>query len=81
MPEVSIVMKIYNWKPLTSRPVGRPKSWWEDDVRNDVKKMKLIKWTETSPRSPEKTMTWENQDSIRVVAQKKKKISMRFMLT
>jgi len=22
------------------------KSRWEDDVRNDVKKMKLIKWTE-----------------------------------
>jgi hypothetical protein len=30
----------------TSRPVGRHKSRWEDDVRNDLKKMKLIKWTE-----------------------------------
>jgi len=27
-------------------PVGRPKSRWEDDVRNDLKEMKLIKWTE-----------------------------------
>jgi len=26
--------------------VGRPKSRWEDDVRNDVRKMKLIKWVE-----------------------------------
>jgi hypothetical protein len=33
------------WKPITRRPVGRPKSRWEDDVRNDLKKMKLIKWT------------------------------------
>jgi hypothetical protein len=46
MPETSIVKKIYKWKPLTSRPVGRPKCRWEDDVRNGLKKMKLIKWTE-----------------------------------
>jgi len=45
MPETSIVKKIHNWKPFTGRPVGRPKSRWEDDVRNDLKK-KLIKWTE-----------------------------------
>jgi hypothetical protein len=46
MPEISIVKKIYKWKPFTDRPVGRPKSRWGDDVRNDLKKMKLIKWTE-----------------------------------
>jgi hypothetical protein len=46
MPEISTVKKIYKWKPFTSRPAGRPKSQWEDDVRNDLKKMKLIKWTE-----------------------------------
>ena len=46
MPEISIVKKMYKWKPFTSRPVGRSKCRWEDDVRNDLKKMKLIKWTE-----------------------------------
>jgi hypothetical protein len=46
MPEISILKKIYKWKPFTSRPVGRPKSRWEDDVRNDPKNIKLIKWTE-----------------------------------
>jgi hypothetical protein len=46
MPETSIVNKIYKWKPFTRRPVGRPKSRWEDDVRDDLKKMKLIKWVE-----------------------------------
>jgi hypothetical protein len=46
MPEISIVKKIYKWKPFTSRPVGRPKSRREDDGRNDLKKTKLIKWTE-----------------------------------
>jgi len=46
MPGTSIVKKIHKWKTFTGRPVGRPKSWWEDDVRNDLKKMKLIKRTE-----------------------------------
>jgi len=45
-PETSIVKKIHKWKPFTGRPVGRPKSQWVDDVRNDLKKMKLIKLTE-----------------------------------
>ena len=46
MPESSIVRNKYKWKPSTSRPVGRPKSRWEDDVRIDLRKMKLVKWTE-----------------------------------
>ena len=46
MPEISIVKRIYKWRPFTSRPVGRLKSRWEDDVRNDLKKMELMKWTE-----------------------------------
>jgi hypothetical protein len=45
MSETSIVKEIYKWKPFTGRPVGRLKSRWEDDVRNDLKKMKIIKWT------------------------------------
>ena len=44
MPETSTVKKIYKWKPFTRRPVGRPKSRWEDGSRNDLKEMKLIKW-------------------------------------
>ena len=46
MPETSIVKKIHKRKPFTGRPVGRPKFRWKDDVRNDLKKMKFIKWTE-----------------------------------
>jgi len=46
MPETSIVKKIHKRHPFTRRPVGRPKSRWEDDDRNDLKKTKLIKWTE-----------------------------------
>ena len=46
MPETGIVREIYKWKPSTSGPVGRLKCRWEDDVRNDLRKVKLIKWTE-----------------------------------
>ena len=47
MPEISIVKKIHKRKTFTSRPVRRPKSRWEEDVRNDLeKKIRLIKWTE-----------------------------------
>jgi hypothetical protein len=42
MPETSIVKKIHKWKPFTVRPVGKPKSRWEDEVSNDLNKMKLI---------------------------------------
>jgi hypothetical protein len=44
-PETGIVKKIHKWKPFSGRPVGRPKSRWEDDVRNDLKRMKSIKRT------------------------------------
>jgi hypothetical protein len=46
MAETGTVKKIYKWKPFTGRPVGRAKCRWEGDVRNDLKKMKLIKWAE-----------------------------------
>jgi len=41
-----IVKKIHKLKQFTGRPIERPKCRWEDDVRNDLKKTKLIKWTE-----------------------------------
>jgi hypothetical protein len=44
MSETSVVKKIYKWKPLTGRPARRPKSRWEDDVRNDMRRMEIVKW-------------------------------------
>jgi len=46
MPKTSIVKRIHKWKPITGRSAGRPMSRWEGDVRNDLKKMKLMKWAE-----------------------------------
>jgi hypothetical protein len=45
MPKTSIVRKIYKWQPPATRSVGRPKNRWDDDVRNDLRKMKLHKWS------------------------------------
>jgi hypothetical protein len=36
--------KVYKWKPILTRPLGRPKNRWEDDIRNDVKKFKIKNW-------------------------------------
>jgi hypothetical protein len=38
------VRSLYSWKPLGARPVGRPKTRWEDDVKADIKKMKVQDW-------------------------------------
>ena len=43
MPESSFVKKIYKWHSFTNRPVGRPKSRWEGDIKNDLKKLKVVK--------------------------------------
>jgi hypothetical protein len=45
MPEERMVKKVYNWKPMLRRQLGRPKKRWEDDIRNDIKKLKIKNWT------------------------------------
>jgi hypothetical protein len=33
-----MVKKVYKWKSMLRRTLGRPKNRWEDDIRNDIKK-------------------------------------------
>jgi hypothetical protein len=40
MPEEGMVKKAGKWKPMLTRPLGRPKNRWEDDIINDMKKRK-----------------------------------------
>ena len=35
---------IYKWKPYATRTKGRPRARWEDDVRNDWRKMGGSNW-------------------------------------
>jgi len=39
-----MVKRVYKWKPLLTRPLGRPKNRWGDDIRNDTKKLKIKNW-------------------------------------
>jgi hypothetical protein len=38
MPETITVKRIHKWKPFIRTPARRPKSRWEDDVRNDLRR-------------------------------------------
>jgi hypothetical protein len=40
-----MVKKIYKWKPITTRLQGRPKSRWDDNLKQDICKMKIKNWT------------------------------------
>jgi hypothetical protein len=43
--EERMVKRVYKWKPMLTRPLGRPKNRWEKDIINDTKKLKLNNWT------------------------------------
>jgi hypothetical protein len=44
MAEDNIVHKIKRWKPVSKRPIGRPKTRWEDDVLEDIKSINVRNW-------------------------------------
>jgi hypothetical protein len=44
MSDERAVKKVNNWKPIASRPIGRPKDRQDDDVRKDLKIMKVNNW-------------------------------------
>jgi len=44
MAEDNIVQKIKRWKPMAKRPIGRPKTRWEDDVLEDIRSINTSNW-------------------------------------
>ena len=42
--EDNIVQKIKRWKPMSKRPIGRPKTRLEDDVLEDIKSINISNW-------------------------------------
>jgi hypothetical protein len=38
------VQKIKRWKPMSKRPIGRPKTRWEDEVFGDIKFRNVRNW-------------------------------------
>jgi hypothetical protein len=45
MPEERMAKRVYKWKQMLIQPLGRPKNRWEDDIINDMKKLKIKNWT------------------------------------
>ena len=46
MDTTRTVKKLTEWEPCSSRPVGRPRLRWLDQVEEDLKKMKVRNWRE-----------------------------------
>jgi len=44
MAEDNIVQKIKGWKPMSKRPIGRPKTRWKGDVVEDIKSIIISNW-------------------------------------
>ena len=48
MDQARPTRKLLDWKPMGTRPVGRPRQWWQEDVMEDIKKLKVKNWKETA---------------------------------
>jgi hypothetical protein len=44
MPQEKEITRSYKWKPFASRPIGRPKIRWEDDIQKDLQTMRIKNW-------------------------------------
>jgi hypothetical protein len=48
--------KLIDWKPVGTRPVGRPRQRWQEHVMEDLKKLKVKNWKE----APKDRKTWRD---------------------
>jgi hypothetical protein len=42
--ETRMVKAIHSWKHISKRPIRRPRTRWEDDVRKEIQKLKVSNW-------------------------------------
>jgi len=50
MTNERVTKTIYKWKPYATKPKGRPRVRWEDDVRNDLRKIGMSNWKQKRRR-------------------------------
>jgi hypothetical protein len=48
MDQARPIRNLLDWKPMGTRPVGRPKQRWREDVMEDLKNLKVKNWKETA---------------------------------
>jgi hypothetical protein len=46
MDQARPTRKLFDWKPMGTRPTGRPRQRWQGDVMEDFKKLKIKNWKE-----------------------------------
>jgi hypothetical protein len=51
MPDYSMVKKVYEWSPMSTRSKGRPTHRWEDDVKSDVA-LRITNWKDCIRNRP-----------------------------
>jgi hypothetical protein len=59
MVEDNTVQRIKRWNPMSKRPIGRPKTRWEDDVLEDIRNMDVSNWKKVA----------QNRDSWKIVVE------------
>jgi hypothetical protein len=60
-----MVKTVYKWKPIVTRPLGRPKNIWDDDIKNDMKKLKIKNWTSCIQDRNKQTLYVEKAKTFR----------------
>ena len=74
MPDNSILKIVYQWSPALTRSLGRPKNKWEDDVKNDITRMKITNWKNCiRNRTKWKKLVEKAKTSLKLQHLKKKK--------
>jgi hypothetical protein len=48
MDQARPTWKLFDWKPMGTRPIGRPGQRWQEDVMEDLKNMEAKNWKETA---------------------------------
>jgi hypothetical protein len=48
MDQARPTRKLLDWKRMGTRPVGRPRQRWQEDVMEDTKKLKVKNWKEAA---------------------------------
>jgi hypothetical protein len=64
MAEGNIVQRIKRWKPMSKRPIEKPKTRWEDDVLEDIKNMIVRNWKKVA----------QNRDSWKKIVEQARKL-------
>jgi hypothetical protein len=58
MDQARPTSKLVVWNPMGTRPVGRPRQRWQEDVMEDFKKLKIKNWKEAT----KERRTWRDLD-------------------